>query len=346
MQACREGFYMSKSADYDGAYRRLFSNPELLEDLVRSFIGEEVAAKLDFGEVDAMETTSRTPDLEKREGDQIWRIRRVDGADFYLFLFLEFQSSNDFTMPVRLFSYTSRFYDVLMKQQGDVESLRFSPMFAVVIYNGVSKWSAKESFEELLDVDESSELWEYQPKLRYRLVDAARALPDKESMTSLIFQLEHASSKEAVGKRLDEFREKLVASGNASLIEDVAIWIEAVLERKPHGHSPTKEQIEHFLEGSTMGTHKLGIDLLFDRLEEEASERGLAKGMEQGLEQGQKSGMRQVLGTLLEQKFGEDKERAARLALLDEDALRAASTLILGAETEDVFWSELDDALK
>lgn len=157
-------------------------------------------------------------------------------------------------------------------------------------------------------------------------------------MTSLIFQLEHASSKEAVGKRLDEFREKLVASGNASLIEDVAIWIEAVLERKPHGHSPTKEQIEHFLEGSTMGTHKLGIDLLFDRLEEEANERGL--------EQGQKSGMRQVLGTLLEQKFGEDKERAARLALLDEDALRAASTLILGAETEDVFWSELDDALK
>lgn len=332
------------NADYDGAYRRLFSNPELLEDLVHTFVGEEIAANLDFEDITAMETTSRTPDLEKREGDQIWRIRRRDGADFFLFLFLEFQSSNDFTMPVRVFSYVSRFYDVLLKQQGDVESLRFSPMLAIVLYNGVSPWSAKESFEELLEVDETSGIWEFQPRLRYRLIDAARALPDRESMASLIFQLEHARSKESIGERLGEFRDLLVALGNAQLIEDVAIWVSAVLQRKPHGSKPTREQIEHFLEGSTMGTHKLGIDLLFERLEEEALEKGREVGREEGREVGRASGMCQLLLVMLQRKFGEDETRAARIATLDEAALQAASVLLLEVDDEDAFWREIEDA--
>ena len=85
-----------------------------------------------------------------------------------------------------------------------------------------------------------------------------------------------------------------------------------------------------------MGTHKLGIDLLFERLEEEA--------LEKGREVGRASGMCQLLLVMLQRKFGEDETRAARIATLDEAALQAASVLLLEVDDEDAFWREIEDA--
>lgn len=93
------------NAKYDETYKRLFTNVELLEEIIRYFISEELADALDFSKVDGLETTTFSQDLEKRESDRIIKIKLEDGEDLYLILMLEFQSSNDPSMVVRIWNY-------------------------------------------------------------------------------------------------------------------------------------------------------------------------------------------------------------------------------------------------
>lgn len=327
----------STKTNYDAVYKRLFSNPAMLEELMRFFVSETLADDLDFDEITGMETTTFSIDLEKREGDHLWKIERRSGRDFYLMFLLEFQSKNDFTMAVRIFSYAARLYDGLAKSQGNVEALSLPPMMAVVLYSGSSKWTAKRSFRELLELDATSEIWEDQPMLTYRLIEASSAEAHEESLVSLVFQLEHTRSEKAFAKHLMELKRLLRTWQNDEVFQDIVIWLEAVLSHKSHGLHPTAEQIEIFLESEEMSTHQLGIDVLFEKREE----KGRAEGKAEGKIEGKFEGLQQMLEAMLTQKFGENEQRSALLAVISEDAWLEAPRVIFTAESEDAFWSAL-----
>ena len=276
-----------ENAKYDETYKRLFTNVELLEEIIRYFIDEDLADALDFSKVEGLETTTFSQDLEKRESDRIIKIKLEDGEDIYLLLMLEFQSSNDFSMPVRILNYVARLYDEITKIQGEVQSLTLPAVFPVVLYNGKFNWTAKTSLDDLRDGDDDWRQASSMVQARYHLVDCARARPIKDSFLSVLFQLEHANDAQELKDALVEFAKLVREVVSDALIEDFQVWLRFVIERKYKGARLTKKQLQLFFpEDSMFVLDRTNIDKALDEIEQEVYERGNKAGLEQGLEQG------------------------------------------------------------
>ena len=83
------------------AYKQLFSHPEMVADLVRGFVNEPWVAQVDFSTLERVSDSFVSDDLREREDDIIWRVRWGERW-LYLYLLIEFQSSVDRFMAVRL----------------------------------------------------------------------------------------------------------------------------------------------------------------------------------------------------------------------------------------------------
>ena len=78
-----------------------------MEGLLRGFLPEDWTGRLDFSTLEKVGNSFVSDDLRERHGDLIWRLRfnGEEGGWFYLYLLLEFQSTSDPFMAVRLLTY-------------------------------------------------------------------------------------------------------------------------------------------------------------------------------------------------------------------------------------------------
>jgi predicted transposase YdaD len=105
-------FFLKLLNSHDNAYKNVFSHPKAVQDLLRGFVHEEWVQQLDYTTLEKVSGSYVSDDLRDREDDIIWRIRmraqtpakrRAQGEDktetagewLYVYLLLEFQSSND-----------------------------------------------------------------------------------------------------------------------------------------------------------------------------------------------------------------------------------------------------------
>lgn len=182
------------SGQHDNAYKLLFSHPETVRDLLRGFVHEDWVSQLDWSTLEKVNGSDVSDDLREREDDVVWRIRLQGAGDaaqadrVYVYLLLEFQSSVDAFMAVRILTYVGLLYQDLIKsgrikESGAQRRGRLPAVFPLVLYNGERTWNAGREVEGLIEAVPSS-LAGYLPRLRYflldegRLSDASLQLPD------------------------------------------------------------------------------------------------------------------------------------------------------------------------
>ena len=106
------------SMRHDRAYKALFSHPLAVRDLLREFVAEQLEGgrewveRLDFSTLEPLPTERIDPTLRARTNDLVWRVRFRDPADgpewLHVLLILEFQSSVDWFMALRVQGYAVR----------------------------------------------------------------------------------------------------------------------------------------------------------------------------------------------------------------------------------------------
>ncbi len=77
-------------------------------------------------------------DREDDEDDVVWRVRAGDGW-LYVYLLLEFQSTVDRHMAVRIMSYVGLLYQDLLRTGAVSRGKPLPPVVPVVLYNGQSQ---------------------------------------------------------------------------------------------------------------------------------------------------------------------------------------------------------------
>ena len=99
--------------DHDHGYKRLFSHPEMVRDLLVGFVRQDWIGEIDFGTLEKYPTEFIDDRLDERRSDVIWRLRW--GSDWlYIYLLLEFQSGVHPFMAARLFNYVNLLYQDLI----------------------------------------------------------------------------------------------------------------------------------------------------------------------------------------------------------------------------------------
>ena len=100
----------------DAAYKRLFSRPGMVRDLLRGFAARDWSGALDFASLTPLPASYVSRDLRQRHGDLVWRVRFDGERWLYLVLLLEFQSGVDRAMAVRMLTCSGLLYQKLVAE--------------------------------------------------------------------------------------------------------------------------------------------------------------------------------------------------------------------------------------
>jgi predicted transposase/invertase (TIGR01784 family) len=290
-------------ASHDHAYKALFSHPEMVRDLLDGFVCGEWLAQLDYASLEKVNSTYVTDDLRGRSDDLVWRVKwREDWI--YVYLLLEFQSTVDPSMAVRMLAYVALLYQDLIKSQKLVHG-KLPRVLPLVLYNGFVRWYAKDEISALIHAEPRA-LDAYQPYLRYLLVDERQYrdsdLAPMRNLAAVLFRLERGDTRDAINDALAKLMEWLEGPEQSSLRRAFETWLNRImLPRYTRVHD---DRVRELPEVRAMWAERIREEFRLEHLEEGRRE-GREQGLEQGLERGLREGEARLLLRLLEVRFGE-----------------------------------------
>jgi predicted transposase YdaD len=288
---------------YDKSYKRLFSHPQLVEELLRDFVKPDWLNQLDFTTLETVKASYVTEDYRDRSDDLVWKVQWRQETVLYIYILLEFQATVDPFMAVRVMVYLGLLYQDLIKTKQLTTDRQLPPVLPIVLYHGQDdSWNAKLDIQDLIAPWPAS-LAKYRPQLRYLLIDEscygddqlAPLLP-KNAVASM-FQLEHSRAPQDFIAVVQALSEWLTAPEQRALNEELTRWVRMILlaKRLP---GIELEEITCLQELNTMLAKR--IDEWTTQWQTEGWSKGRAEGQAEGLAKGRA----QVLLRLLEEKFG------------------------------------------
>ena len=333
--------------DHDGGYRHLFSHPRMIADLLRGFVHEPWVEGLDLATLERVEGRHLSDALERREEDIVWRARW--GEEWvYVYLLLEFQSTVDRFMALRVAVYVGLLHQALLRAGELTRNGRLPPVLPVVLYNGEGRWAAPTTLEALVE-PVPADLAAFQPAQRFLLLDENR-LPEAETasghnVAAALFQLERSRTPADVQRVLTRLVDWLGEEAQRPLRRSFAVWVKQVFlrHRLPGVSLPEVTELEEVQAMLSERVKEWTEEWKQQGIEagrREGLEMGLQEGRQEGFQEGQQMGEAQVLLRQFELRFGREAADAhrERIQSADAETLLLWSERILTAESaEDVF---------
>ena len=312
---------------HDASYKKIFAHRRTIGDLLRGF-ADRLAGHLDFSTLERLPASFVTEHLGQRHADMLWKIQTADGSWLYLLVLLEFQSTIDHDMALRMLDYTVRVLQGLGSDDRGPGG-KYPPLLPVVIYNGEGRWTAVTDARELF-APMPDELLGYRPRHQYLLLDLRALDPTvlpPENVVSLIAMLEQARSQGQLEKLGASLADWLLRVGETRLLDSFVAWITQVLARTDAAGRTLELQTRSEEEG-TMST-------LAERVREWGDELN-----QQWLEKGIEKGERQMVYRLAAHRFGPGiAEQLSPLLdeLSDQGRIAAVATMVLECESGEEF---------
>jgi len=226
--------------DHDGGYHLLFSHPRLLEDLLSGFVDEPWVAELDLDGLERVNAKLLGANYLRANGDTLWRIPLKSGGVAYIYVVLEFQSTPDRWMAVRMAAAVILLYLHLIREsvrkKGRKEPLlksgKLPPVYPLVLFSGGDQWQAAQDLADLIaDVPGLGE-WAWKPSIRYHVL-AERTVPvdtltDGDNVVAVLFSIEQCRTVEEVQEKAKRLAEMLPGEENATLRQAFETWLTSV----------------------------------------------------------------------------------------------------------------------
>jgi hypothetical protein len=282
---------------HDHSYKLLFAHPQMVRDLLEGFVGGDWLRAVDFSTLERVADSYVSDDLRARADDIVWRVRC---GERYVYLLVEFQSSVEPFMAVRVLTYVGLLYQDLIRGRGRLPQERLPAILPIVLYNGSARWHAAEELTLLL-YESCGGLENYRASLRYLLIDEGAydecALARPGNLVAMLFRLENCFQYNRVKDLVRGLIESLRGAGQDGLRRAFAVWLDKViLARLSREGVATANEL---WEKPTMLSER------FDVWEEELRQAGRQEGRQAGRQEGRQEGESLLLLRLLRKRFGE-----------------------------------------
>lgn len=275
----------AEASQHDRAYRAMFEHTALLQALLEEFAPPGWSQGLDLERAHQIQGKYGLPDFEQRESDMLWKIPRKDGSTgAYVVLMLEFQSSNDRWMALRLMMYSALLWQRTIHENTLGARDKLPPVLGLVSYRGEGRWTAPLALSELIDLPAEHPLWAWQPSLRYHLIDerreVARRSPDEEGLAGLLFRLEHDTN---VG-RFERALLRMVALLRGTPQLDLLLQVLARLQQTSKLKDPNDEPLLLAVhqERPMLDLIQQNFERILHNLEQQSEARGKLEGKLEG----------------------------------------------------------------
>jgi predicted transposase YdaD len=332
---------MPNESHHDHSYKDLFSHREMVRDLLVGFVRQDWLALADLDSLETVKGSFITDDLREREDDIIWRLRWGDGW-LYVYLLIEFQSSIDRYMAVRIANYVTLLYQDLIAQGHLAADGRLPPVLPIVLYNGEPRWNAAVELAELI-APVPGGLDAYRPSSRYLLLDEGAIINDPtfpaevRNLAAALFQLEHARDEATWLKVYERLVGLLDSQALGSLKRAFGRWIykSFVRKKRPGIRLP---DIDDYQE-----VHAV-LEQRVEQWNRELIEKGRLEGLKEGRREGWRAARSQGEARLLRQmthRFGPLPSWVeSRLTEATDAELDALAEALLDADTLDAVFAD------
>ena len=315
---------------HDLSYKLIFSHPEMVVDLLKGFVNEDWVNQCDFDTLEKFNCNFTSDRLREREDDLVWKVRW--GEEWiYVYLLLEFQSTDDHFMAVRISTYLGLLYQDIQRSEGLKPHDKLPPVLPIVLYNGTKPWQSPVDLDPLIHPAPPG--WEsYRPQVRYLLLDEGRYdrdyLGSLDNLVAALFQLENSRTKEDIQAVLSKLIDWLGDPGQAGLRQAFTVWMNKVLLPRKAPDSQFK-QFNDLIEVNTMLAETV----------EQWYEEARQEGREEGRIEGRQLGEASVLKRLLIKRFKVvPLETLSRIdQAMPEQLEQWAENLLEANSLEDVF---------
>ncbi|AWI04552.1 Rpn family recombination-promoting nuclease/putative transposase [Clostridium drakei] len=322
---------------HDKSYKDLFSNKELLIDMLQNFVESSWIKEITKDNIELVNKSYILSDYEELESDIVYKAT-IDDREVIFYILLEFQSYVDYSMPIRLFLYMSEIWREVLKntKQAEVKSkdFRLPAIVPLVLYNGEYKWTVEKKFKNIMNKSElfGNNIIDFE----YILIDINKyekeELMELKNLVSAVFLLDQKVD-------IEEFisRVKDIAIGFNNLTEEQKMmlrhWLRVTLSDELKGK--LGEKIEDILIAKKEEVNRMtsNISKTIKETFQKTREEGMEKGIEEGIEKARQKDAEIVL-KLLTKKFGSlDDVFKEKIEKLDSDKLSSIIENILDIES-------------
>ena len=133
---------------HDSGYKKLFSNRTIFRQLIETFVNQEWVHSLDFDNCEPLDKSFISEHYKETESDLIYKVQFHD-REVYIYILIEFQSTVDPFMALRVLNYITNFYMDFLVNNSGVSKL--PAVFPIVLYNGSARWTAPVNLSGLIE---------------------------------------------------------------------------------------------------------------------------------------------------------------------------------------------------
>ena len=251
--------------EYDSAYKYLFSNKRIFHEFLTRFVHEDFVGEISLKDIEKVDKSFVSDEFLKRESDIIYKVK-TSKRDVYIYILVEFQSTVDKSIPVRMLLYILQLYDELYRNS---RKGKLPAVFPVLLYNGNEKWTVPVNIREL--IEETIPL-QYIPSFRYYPV-IENEIPDSalkriKGIMAAIIYLEKQKDEKLLSEAVDTVIE-LIKETRSEQFKMFTVWLNRMFKQAIDDKEA--EKITRLTEVKSMIT----------QIAEQIEARGEKRGMQQ-----------------------------------------------------------------
>ena len=367
--------------DPDTTYKYLLSSAFMVEELLRWLVADlngmhALVDALDFSTLERAQEQSvgvGATALHRHSNDMVWRVRlrgrgetsavglggpadlaasssgddgaalEASGPWLYLVVMLEFQSTVDHLMALRIRNYVDRFHMEQWRGRRFRSADRLAPVLPIVLYDGASPWTAAARVIDLVTPEatqargvERGARWRADPRFAgdgYVLLDSLRVRPEDlshDNAAALLVGLKNPS-RETVAGLLAALVRRLRAPELRELKRVMLAWV-AWQARRRVG---LELEVEDMMEADRLEDYD-DVNAYFAARIQAWKDEHRAEGRETGRAEGRVMGQRELIRRQAAAKF--DAGTADRLGVVlegvtDQEAFDSVLEALIDCDT-------------
>jgi hypothetical protein len=186
-------------SNWDRPYKIIFSNPDIVKDLIINYYNADWVADVDFSTLEKLPTDIIGEELDETRDDVIWQVN-FKKTKLYIVFLIEFQSKSEKYMAARILSYIGNLYLDLIRSKKVKGRTLLPPILPIVIYNGKAPWKAVQSFRKLVNCPYKS-LEKYIPDAFYEVFaerEVFKQITYPHNLVDLLVNLEFCQDAETM----------------------------------------------------------------------------------------------------------------------------------------------------
>jgi Putative transposase, YhgA-like. len=182
---------------HDRSYKDLYSNKIVFLNLVKEMLKAPWANDLKEDNLILVDKEYILSDYEENESDIVYKAN-IGGKEVIFYILLEFQSTVDYRMPLRLLFYINEIFrdhikNLTVEDRKNKKGFKVPAIVPIVLYNSIRKWNAPKYFKDI--VNKSEMFGDNIVNFRYELFDVNHQYTKEEliknnNITSAIFLLD------------------------------------------------------------------------------------------------------------------------------------------------------------